>query len=151
MACVPNSVSIVSVKTHEGVMSCTISSLISVDVTNPQVLFVLKNDSQTLSKLRKSKRFSISVLSEHQRILSIKYSLPRDENDFINDSFFEGDHGIPIIKDSVVFFLCELEEILQLQNASVLFANVLSFTSDSMLKPLVYQNRKYFKLGEALD
>ena len=150
MAIVPTGVAIVSIETPNGVKSCTISSLISVDVINPQVLFALKNNSQTLKVIAETKFFSICVLSEFQRAYSLKFSSQRSNGDSTNDFSFESKYGLPILKDSSVVFLCQVEEFFQLQNASIVLAKVLSHSSDSGINPLIYQNRKYFQLGDEL-
>jgi len=57
MARVPTNVSIVGSFEADGIRACTISSLVSVDIVDPTIMFVLKNNSATLTSIKSTLNF----------------------------------------------------------------------------------------------
>ena len=65
---IPTSVSIVLVRDREEIKGCTISSLVSIDISseNPHVMFVLRKDSSTGESIQSGRDFSINLLNQNQ-------------------------------------------------------------------------------------
>jgi flavin reductase (DIM6/NTAB) family NADH-FMN oxidoreductase RutF len=141
MSRVPTSVSILSVHAEGEFQACTISSLISVEVETPKVLFVLQRNSSTLKALHSAKFYSVNVLSESQAQLALKYasnSKPSDANDWTKGLFETLD-----IKDSWVHFACQFEQSIELENSVVVISRVIDHRFVSSGKPLIYCNRTF--------
>ena len=150
MSQIPTSVAVISLFVEESIKACTISSLVSVDIVNPKVMFVLKNDSSTLNTIKSSLRFSISILTNNQAIISQRYSKieakslePRDI-DFCN---YE-DSGLPVLIGAYSTFFCNFDSILELSDATIVFASVENVINGDATNPLIYFARKYFRLEE---
>jgi flavin reductase (DIM6/NTAB) family NADH-FMN oxidoreductase RutF len=150
MSQIPTSVAVISLFVEESIKACTISSLVSVDIVNPKVMFVLKNDSSTLKAIKRSLRFSISILTSNQALISQRYSnieaksLEPSDIDFCN--YEDGD--LPILVGAYSNFFCSFESILELSGATIVFASVENVIKGETSDPLVYFERKYFTLEE---
>lgn len=141
MSCIPNSVSIVAAYVEGQVVGCTISSLVSVDVESPKVLFVLRNDSSTLRALSSASIFSISVLAENQRSIALDFSSAAKETSL--DSWSVQDDGSLLLDNSLVSFSCKVVELHVQGSASIVIGSVVSQRFLTTLKPLIYSFRAF--------
>ncbi len=148
MSQVPTNVAVVGSWESERIRACTVSSLVSVDIIDPTIIFVLKSDSATLVNIKNTKYFSINVLSAQQANLSQIYSNLMTDEETSNRTQHWEDHesGIPIIKDSHLNFFCVLISSQELKNATIVFAKVTEVIINNSGNPLVYFERKYFGL-----
>jgi flavin reductase (DIM6/NTAB) family NADH-FMN oxidoreductase RutF len=148
MAQIPTNVSIVGSFEADGIRACTISSLVSVDIVDPTIMFVLRNNSATLANIKSTQNFSINVLNSNQSGLSEKYSNKRVEVEDLSNSFSWSKHvnGVPVIKDAHLIFFCELVSALESVNATVVIAKVMDVSTVNSKNPLIYFERKYFGL-----
>ena len=146
MSQVPSSVSILSVQTESSYISCTISSLISVEVETPRVLFVLRKESSTLNAILLHKTFSINVLSYGQEALAVKYSAK--QRTFDPQDWVEGLSQTLDLKGSWVHFACEFDEELEYGSSLVLISRVIGHRFMEAGKPLIYMNRSYLTLAQ---
>lgn len=150
---VPMCVSIVLTESSLGVHGCTISSLISIGVSENEqlLLFVLRNGSTTERALQEKELFSICVLSEMQKNLAISFSSKRSPIDNVqnySDIIYFCEQ--PIIKGANSVFICELIEIKKKTESSIYICKVLNFTKNNLIAPLVYFDRKYFGIGNEI-
>ena len=150
MSQIPTSVAVISLSVAGNIKACTISSLVSVDVVNPTVMFVLKNDSSTLNAIKSCLRFSISILTRNQALISQRYSnVGREKLESTNIDFCNHeDSGLPMLIGAYSTFLCNFESTLELSSASIVFASVENVIKSDTRDPLVYFARKYFTLEE---
>ena len=148
MSQVPTNVAVVGSWEANGIRACTVSSLVSIDIINPTIIFVLKSESATLANIKSTKDFSINVLSAQQAHLSQIYSNLRTDEDTTDYTQYWETHksGTPIIKDSHLNFFCELTSSQELKNATIVFAKVTGIIQSDSENPLVYFERKYFGL-----
>ena len=148
MSQVPTNVAVVGSWGAEGIRACTISSLVSIDIIDPTIIFVLKSESATLANIKSAKDFSVNVLSAQQAHLSQIYSNLRTDEETSNLTQYWEAHktGVPIIKDSHINFFCVLASSQELKNATIVFAKVKEMIMSDSENPLVYFERKYFGL-----
>ena len=148
MSLVPTNVAVVGSWEAERIRACTVSSLVSIDIVDPTIIFVLKSDSATLANIKSAKDFSINVLSAQQAHLSQIYSNLRTDEETSNHSQYWEAHenGLPIIVDSHLNFFCVLISSKELKNATIVFARVTEIIKNNSENPLVYFERKYFAL-----
>lgn len=150
MSQIPTSVAVINLFVEESIKACTISSLVSVDIVNPKVMFVLKNDSSTLNTIKSSLRFSISILTSDQALISQRYSkieaksLESMNIDFCN---YE-DSDLPVLIGAYLTLFCNFDSILELSGATIVFASVENVIKGDTTDPLIYFARKYFRLEE---
>lgn len=146
MSTIPSSVSILA--TYDGMVhsACTISSVVSVSISdqNPEILFVLKKNSVTGEEIQKNTNFSISTLSNLQVRVADFYSKPRNMNLIVdkkiwnirNSNFIE-------LNDSKAFMECELLTIYKAHLADIYVAKILDYKVNKHLSSLIYNERKY--------
>jgi flavin reductase (DIM6/NTAB) family NADH-FMN oxidoreductase RutF len=148
MARIPTNVSILGSFEADRIRACTISSLVSVDIVDPTVMFVLKKSSATLANIESTKNFSVNVLNSNQSSLSEKYSNKREEIEDLNDSISWSNHvnSVPVIKDAHLIFFCKMVSALEIENSTIVFARVMEIWTGDSKNPLVYFDRKYFGL-----
>jgi flavin reductase len=148
MSQVPTNVAVVGSWEAEGIRACTISSLVSIDIIDPTIIFVLKSDSATLANIKSTKNFSLNVLSAQQAHLSQIYSNLRTNEQITNltQSWEAHKTGVPIIRDSHLNFFCLLISTQELKNTTIVFAKVTEIINSNSENPLVYFERKYFGL-----
>ena len=150
MSQIPTSVALISLGDLEDIKACTISSLVSVDVVSPTVMFVLKNASSTLNKIRSDLRFSISILTSNQVLTSQTYSNSKEISSGSPniDFWMSEDDALPVLFGAHSTFFCNFESSLELKNATIVFASVKNVIKCDSHNPLVYFARRYFTIEE---
>ena len=148
MSQVPTNVAVVGSWEGERIRACTISSLVSVDIVNPTIMFVLKSESATLANIKSTKVFSINVLSAQQANLSQTYSNSTTNDEPLNHIQYWKTHktGVPMLMNSNLNFVCVLTSSQELKSATIVFANVEDVIKSDSGDPLLYFDRKYFSL-----
>lgn len=148
MSAVPTSVSLISCIEGDAIYGCTISSLVSLDISNesPIVAFMLKKDSLVGKKITSNKLFSINVLSAGQEDLAKYYSSERTP-DFIKDNKWKLIGNVFPNKENVKVVLnCEYHDIFQDYPANIFVAKVIESSVNNRLFPLIYESRKFINL-----
>ena len=145
MSLIPTSVSILACISDSKIYSCTISSLVSVDVskTNAQVLFVLKKKSFVGSKIISSNPFTINVLNSSQMPLAKKYSGQRIPEDLLSENWCTTSSRFTQIKDARVVLKCEFAFVYKGHEADIFVGKVLDFDVKTEFNSLVYDSRRY--------
>ena len=152
MAEVPTCVAIVATRIDSGIQACTVSSLTSFDVETPGIMILLQKHSRTLDAIRRSSVFSASILSQNQISLARHFSSKTKKSDSEESKFFEFNQLLvmPFLKSCQGAIFCELERVVDLEHASIVFGRVIGLENFKNDLPLVYFKRKYFTLGESL-
>lgn len=146
MSFIPTSVSILSA--YDGIVlsACTISSIVSVNISdvNPEILFVLKKDSHTGEEIKKNLQFSVSVLSDSQSKLADFFSKPREKNRNIDSKIWSKRNSKVLqLIGSKVFMECELSCIYTEHLADIFIARVINYEFSGNGSSLIYDERKY--------
>jgi flavin reductase (DIM6/NTAB) family NADH-FMN oxidoreductase RutF len=149
MSNVPNCVSIVSASYGDAFQACTVSSFISIDVEVPKTLIVLRNESRTLSTIKQSKFYSVSLLSQAQNEIANYFSSKTTQLNTHLDSLFvkNSKYMSPSLKKCLQVCFCKLESVIELENASLIIGTVLGVDSQAKEMPLIYWSRMYYSLG----
>lgn len=148
MSQIPTNVAVVGSWEIGKIRACTISSLVSVDILDPTIMFVLKNGSATLANIKSSLDFSVNVLSSQQANLSLMYSNLSSEDEIIESKKFWNTNftQVPMIIDAHLNYLCVFTSSQELKNSTIVFAKVIQTFKGISGDPLVYFERKYFGL-----
>lgn len=146
MSNIPTSVSILA--TYDGIYhsACTISSLVSVDISNdnPKILFVLKKESHIGSLIAKNRFFTINVLADNQQKFASEFSKLRDlDQEFDSNRWKLSSGNFIELKGCRVIMDCEINQVYGDHLADIYVANVLNYKFDSTLPALIYDERKY--------
>lgn len=89
--------------------SMTANSFASVCLNPPTVLVCVAHSTHTYSYVEAQGRFGINILREDQEELGGYFAKrPEDRTGDIKYSYSEGDEGVPILADSMVFFGCKV-------------------------------------------
>jgi flavin reductase (DIM6/NTAB) family NADH-FMN oxidoreductase RutF len=134
-------------RVHHGM---TVSSFTSVSLSPPLILVSLSNDARTREMITQSQRFAVSVLAEDQQELADRFA------GRIADSAdrFEGvQHrlsglGNPIPDGCLATLDCQVAEIFEAGNHSILIGQVENLEVGRDAPPLLYYDRDYRKLEE---
>ena len=150
MSEIPASVSIVTCIELNKLFGCTISSLVSLDieVESAKILFVLKKASLVGAKIIKNKSFSVNVLTSIQKKYAEYYSGERKPDDIDDKKWHIENKKYAILKDSKVFFKCDLIEVIESYQANIFIGKVLDSKYASEEKSLVYCARKFSNIKD---
>jgi flavin reductase (DIM6/NTAB) family NADH-FMN oxidoreductase RutF len=145
MSKIPTSVSIVSVLDNGLILGCTISSLVSINVETPELLFVLKTNSSILDSVVRVRLFSINILSQTQQALAYYYSSLRGLETLSGTKhpWTKDASELIFLDGSIVSFGCTLTRIEQLENSALIYGRVEKLLSQSDSYPLIYENRSF--------
>ena len=125
----------------------TVSSFTSVSMDPILVLVCLDDRLSGLQYFKDSMNFGVSILSEPQQEVSklfAKKDTPRPA-----DLYFNGETGIPLIRDSLVTLECETTAIYAGGDHSIFLGKVLAAELHGAMqgvKPLLYFRGKYERL-----
>lgn len=149
MSQVPTCVAVVAASTTDGIKACTVSSFVSVDVLDPTVIFVLKNESGTLNEIVANSKFSINLLLDDQDDLSRIYaSIDKNSANAIGSDWKKTGDGVPVLTTCKSSLVCQAFTVTELPSATVVFARVMEFELRSKNLPLIYYSRTYPRIVE---
>jgi flavin reductase (DIM6/NTAB) family NADH-FMN oxidoreductase RutF len=145
MSLVPSSVSILACVSEGKIYGCTISSFVSVNVSNDsaEVIFVLKKGSLVGSKITNHGVFTINVLNSNQELLAKRYSSERNPEGLPNDYWNISSGKFPQLSNSRASLNCEYFRVYRDHAADIYVSRVSDFNGNKDLSPLVYDSRKY--------
>ena len=148
MSAIPTSVSLISCIEGDAIYGCTISSLVSLDVSNESqiVAFMLKKGSLVGEKITSNKLFSVNVLSAGQEDLAKYYASERIPDLISENKWKIIDNMFPNKENVKVVLNCEYHDIFQDYPANIFIAKVLDSSVNNHLSPLIYESRKYISL-----
>jgi flavin reductase (DIM6/NTAB) family NADH-FMN oxidoreductase RutF len=142
---VPTSVSVVSCMDVSNIYACTISSLVSVDISedSPTIMFVLSKNSQIGAKIQSLRDFTINVLSEDLQGAAIKYSTTRDKEVLPSQTWAIQNNRFAALIGSRTIFCCSFNRTYSDQTADIYIATVINYHFNAKIKPLIYDSRKF--------
>ena len=144
MSLVPTSVSVLTYLEDNLIFGCTISSLVSVNISEetPEIVFVLKKDSLFGNKIRSGLFFTINVLSSDQGDLAKVYSTSRDP-DIASELNWHADKRFAVIRGCRSVVNCQLSKVYDSHAADIFVGSVLSYSGDAEKSALLYNARSY--------
>jgi flavin reductase (DIM6/NTAB) family NADH-FMN oxidoreductase RutF len=141
-------VTIVTTKDQNGQpYGLTVSSFTSVSMDPILVLVCLDDRLSGLQFFKESMNFGVSILSEAQQDVSRLFA----KKDTLRppELYFNGETGIPLIRDSLVTLECETMEVYPGGDHSIFLGKVLAAELHGAMqgtKPLLYFRGKYERL-----
>ncbi len=130
----------------------TVSAFASITLEPPQVLVCLNNNAATLALIRKSKKFSVSILGEDHLDISRQFSgekaLPEGADRFHNIATFTAATGAPILLESIAWLDCEVFQMRRMSTHVVVGGQVVQTGQTGRpAKPLLYYDRNYRRMS----
>lgn len=125
-------------------LGMTVNSFSSVSLDPPLLLWSLQNDSECVPAFSASNRFAVNILTSEQRELSKQYARKGDHS-LKPDHFHIGATGLPILRDTLVSFECELWQRYDGGDHVILVGKVLAVEQNESgeAKPLLFFSGAY--------
>jgi flavin reductase (DIM6/NTAB) family NADH-FMN oxidoreductase RutF len=120
----------------------TVNSFASVSLDPPLVLWSLQKDSELAAAWDATSVFAVNVLNSSQQDLSNLYAR-KNEHDLQVDHYFMGEAGVPVIKDAVASFECELEATHDGGDHIILVGRAIEMENGPHTEPLVFHAGRY--------
>lgn len=135
-------VSIFAVREEGRVHALTVSAFIPVSVDPPLVLASLGPNAAALPYLDPGTRFGISLLTTGQKSLASRFAdtLPVGPSPF-------PDSGTPLVDDALATLECEVHELLEYGDHTLVLGRVLAAGTAPNAQALTYFRRDYYSVG----
>lgn len=124
------------------VHALTVSGFMPVSLDPPLVLASLGANASALPYLDAGDRFAISLLGPDQQGLASRYA----DTYPVGPSPFEGT-GPPVVRDSVASMICEVDEMLERGDHTLIIGRVVDASSTDAESALAYFRRQYHTIG----
>ena len=131
---------IVSVKDENKYAGCTVNSIMQVTSSPAVIALSVNHDNYTNSVIEKTKKFSVSILSEVSNPISIGTFGFRSSRDFDKFSQIEYDikDELPVIKDACGYLICNVVNKTETSTHTIFLAEVTNGDILNDKKPMTY-------------
>lgn len=128
-------------------LGLTISSFNSVSLSPPLVLFSIGQSAKGYGEWMAVRHFAINVLHEGQSHLSSRFGRASPDK-WVGIDHVINEHGVPVIKEALVVFECEVAARYDGGDHAIMLGRVLNFAcSQDAGDPLVFCRGAYRKLS----
>lgn len=146
LGCFATGVTIVTCIDGDGEpVGLTANSFTSLSLDPPLLLVCVAKESRCAAALGGAQDFAVNVLQTQQQPASITFST-RGEDRFGRTSWTMGEHGAPVLLDSLSVFECRREAVHDGGDHFILVGEVVKATFEPGLDPLLYFRGSYRRL-----
>ena len=146
LGCFATGVTVVTCLDDKGrPVGLTANSFTSVSLDPPLLLVCVAKAAASAVALANAEFFAVNVLQTGQRPASITFST-RVEDRFGCTEWSEGEHGAPVLLDSLSVFECRRHAIYEGGDHLILVGEVRKATFEPSLDPLLYFRGSYRRL-----
>ena len=146
LGCFATGVTVVTCLDPDGTpVGLTANSFTSLSLEPPLLLVCVAKRAASAKALSKADHFAVNVLQTEQQPASITFST-RVEDRFGTTEWSEGEHGAPILLDSLSVFECRHHAIYEGGDHFILVGEVRKATFEPSLDPLLYFRGSYRRL-----
>jgi flavin reductase (DIM6/NTAB) family NADH-FMN oxidoreductase RutF len=125
----------------------TVNAVTSVSLEPPLLLVCLAHDSETLSAVKASLHFAVSILAESQREHSDRFAAKGEHARSQEIEFSEHDPGLPCLPDALATLACRVSAIHRAGDHTIVIGEVLSMSSaQEDAAPLLFFRGSYSRL-----
>lgn len=143
MASTAAAVNIVTTDGKAGRYGQTVSAFTSVSAEPPIVLVCINRHSPARNAILNNEIFSVNVLNSHQVYQANQFAgQTKDAYQFDQDLWHKAYTGIPVLKDALCVFECEVNHACESGTHSVFYGRVVKSIQGEGT-PLIYSNRSY--------
>jgi flavin reductase (DIM6/NTAB) family NADH-FMN oxidoreductase RutF len=141
-------VCVVSTRRRDGSpVGTTVNAVTSVSLEPPLLLVCLAHDSETLSAVRASSRFAVSILAEDQREHSTRFAAKGEQARAQEVEFGEHDPGLPCLPDALATLACRVSAIHRGGDHMIVIGEALSMSNaQEDVAPLLFFRGAYSRL-----
>ena len=118
----------------------TVTGFSSLSLDPPLVLITINKTSSSNDKIIKANAFSVNILSAEQEAISNQFA-GKDSNKhelILNSGYSVKETGAPILKNCVANLDCQVENVFEGGDHSIIVGRVLDAILDGTKKPLLY-------------
>lgn len=151
LGCFPTGVAVVATLKPDGApVGVTVSSFTSVSLEPPLVLFCLDKRNAHLEDFTGGGRFSVNMLREEQREISIRFASRAEQTRFTELDWTRWeDGGVPILNGCLAQLECSLTSTYDEGDHVIVVGQVERLEYSQGGQPLVYWRGTYAQLGSA--
>jgi flavin reductase (DIM6/NTAB) family NADH-FMN oxidoreductase RutF len=126
----------------------TVSSFTSVSLEPPLIMVSLHTESRTHRLVHAAGAFAVNILSADQAALSDRFAgrAAEDEDRFVGLEIEMLVTGAPVLKVALARLDCRVAQVISAGMNTIFLAEVLAARGEGKGLPLVYHDRKYWKL-----
>ena len=147
MGAFPTGVAVVSASGPDGPAGLTTNAVTSLSLDPLLLLVCFDNASRTLTVVRQTRRFAVSVLSTGQEEIAAVFASKRVAAEkFAAVSHLEQD-GLPVIDGCAAWVACELVELMPGGDHTIGVGAVTGMGGEATAEPLVFWRGGYARLA----
>lgn len=126
----------------------TVSSFTSVSLEPPLVIISLHTESRTHRLVHAAGAFAVNILFADQGALSERFAgrASEEEDRFAGLEIEMLTTGAPVLKEALARLDCRVTQVISAGMNTIFLAEVVAARGEGEGQPLVYHNRKYWKL-----
>lgn len=146
LGCFATGVTVVTCLDQQGdPIGLTANSFTSLSLDPPLLLVCVAKGTASAGPLSEARHFAVNVLQTGQQPASITFST-RVEDRFGCTAWSMGEHGVPVLLDSLSVFECARHAIHEGGDHFILVGEVKKATFEPSLDPLLYFRGRYRRL-----
>lgn len=128
----------------------TATSMTSLGATPPLVTFNISTGSSSWPILNQTKHVAIHTLGDQNLELAQRMAADHTLR-FTKNDWFKGPNDLPIFSAATAVLICEIREILNVENNAVVVLRVLEGMLGQDTPALLYHQRRYMSQGKNLS
>jgi len=143
-------VTVVTTRLDDAIYGCTANSFTSISLTPPLIAVSLAKSTHTYPMIKQSGIFAVNILSAHQQDVSVRFagSLHDAHERFKDEPHHPEATGSPVLDRAIAFADCRLYSEHDVGLNSILIGLVEAGRVLNHHPPLIYSDRKYWKLTQ---
>ena len=145
MSLVSTNVSVLSCIKNQLIYGCTISSLVSVNISDKfsEILFVLKKESIMGSLIENNTYFSINLLNSSQKQIAEKFANSRTPDNLEDSTWNLAGNNFAELRNARAVMNCVFVRRYIDHGADIFVGNVQSYIGNDKIDGLLYDSRRY--------
>jgi flavin reductase (DIM6/NTAB) family NADH-FMN oxidoreductase RutF len=145
MSLVSTNVSVLSCIKNQLIYGCTISSLVSVNISDKfsEILFVLKKESIMGSLIENNTYFSINLLNSSQKQIAEKFANSRTPDNLEDSTWNLAGNKFAELRNARAVMNCVFVRRYIDHGADIFVGNVQSYIGSDKIDGLLYDSRRY--------
>jgi len=145
MSLVSTNVSVLSCIKNQLIYGCTISSLVSVNISDKfsEILFVLKKESIMGSLIENNTYFSINLLNSSQKQIAEKFANSRTPDNLEDSTWKLTSNKFAELRNARAVMNCVFVRRYIDHGADIFVGNVQSYIGSDKIDGLLYDSRRY--------
>ncbi len=153
MRLVPSAVTVVTAAGSQEARGTTISSFTSVSMKPPLISFNVKQGRQMHQVLRDASHFAVHILCDGHSRLGDHFAVPDRSgcDQLAAVSHHRDGFNTPILEDAIAVIRCRRYASYEAGDHSIIIGEVSGVQHLSESPPLLYYDRSYRKLGNAVS